>query len=65
MRIIRKKSINKENLKNQLINLLKEQFNIRLQLASGKLKKTHLIRQVRKKIACIKTLLIDRISNEL
>lgn len=65
MCIVKYENTNKDDLEKILINLLKEQFNIRLQLASGKLKKTHLIRNVRKKIACVKTFLMNRMSNKL
>nr|WP_232512972.1 50S ribosomal protein L29 [Buchnera aphidicola] len=63
--MIIEKNILQKDLEEKLLGLLKEQFNIRLQLASGKLKKTHLIRKVRKDIARIKTLLMDRINNKL
>ncbi|VFP88711.1 50S ribosomal protein L29 [Buchnera aphidicola (Cinara piceae)] len=65
MNMIIEKNILQKDLEEKLLGLLKEQFNIRLQLASGKLKKTHLIRKVRKDIARIKTLLMDRINNKL
>ncbi|WP_075434124.1 50S ribosomal protein L29 [Buchnera aphidicola] len=63
MHIIKKKNVLQHDLRNLLTGLLKEQFNIRLQIAAGKLKKTHLVKQVRKKIARVKTLLTNRIKN--
>ncbi|WP_420021835.1 50S ribosomal protein L29 [Buchnera aphidicola] len=63
--MIIQKNILQKDLEEKLFELLKEQFNMRLQLSSGKLKKTHLIRKVRKDIARIKTLLTDRINNTL
>ncbi|VFP81618.1 50S ribosomal protein L29 [Buchnera aphidicola] len=63
MNMIIQKNILQKDLEEKLLELLKEQFNMRLQLSSGKLKKTHLIRKVRKDIARIKTLLTDRINN--
>ncbi|VFP79336.1 50S ribosomal protein L29 [Buchnera aphidicola (Cinara curtihirsuta)] len=65
MNMIIQKNILQKDLEEKLFELLKEQFNMRLQLSSGKLKKTHLIRKVRKDIARIKTLLTDRINNTL
>ncbi|MGI4816491.1 MAG: 50S ribosomal protein L29 [Janthinobacterium lividum] len=53
----------KQDLKKKLLELLQEQLNMRLQLASGKLKKTHIIKKIRKEIARIKTILADRINN--
>ncbi|WP_075432249.1 50S ribosomal protein L29 [Buchnera aphidicola] len=44
-----------------LVRLLKEKLNLRLQLSSGKLKKFHLIKQVKCNIARIKTVLTHRI----
>jgi len=46
-----------DQLSEQLINLKKEQFNLRFQRATGRLEKTHRVDQVRKDIARIKTVL--------
>jgi large subunit ribosomal protein L29 len=46
-----------DQLKDQLLNLKKEQFNLRFQGATGQLEKTHRVNQVRKDIARIKTVL--------
>ncbi len=46
-----------EELNVELCNLRKEYLNLRIQLSSGKLKKTHLIRLCRKNIARIKNFL--------
>lgn len=54
----RKKSC--QNLNIELSQLLREQFNLRMQSASGKLKQSHLLRKVRKKIAQVKTLLTEK-----
>ncbi|AEH39909.1 50S ribosomal protein L29 [Buchnera aphidicola (Cinara tujafilina)] len=43
-----------------LIGLLKEKLNLRLQLSSGKLKKVHLIKCVKRNIARIKTIITYR-----
>ncbi|ABJ90787.1 50S ribosomal protein L29 [Buchnera aphidicola] len=65
MNIIEKNNIDKNHLKKNLLDLLKEQFNIRLQLSSGKLKKTHLVKKNKKDIARIKTVLNKRINHTL
>lgn len=49
-----------DELKDQLIDLRKEQFNLRFQAASGQLENTARVRTVRRDIARIKTLLGDR-----
>ena len=46
-----------DELKDALIALRKEQFNLRFQKASGQLENTARVRQVRREIARIKTLL--------
>lgn len=51
------KNKNVEELNFELLNLFKEYFNLRIQLSSGKLKKTHLIRSCRRNIARVKTFL--------
>jgi large subunit ribosomal protein L29 len=46
-----------DQLKDQLLSLKKEQFNLRFQSATGQLEKTHRVNEVRKDIARIKTVL--------
>ena len=46
-----------DQLSEQLLNLKKEQFNLRFQQATGQLEKTHRVDEVRKDIARIKTVL--------
>jgi large subunit ribosomal protein L29 len=46
-----------DQLREQLLDLKKEQFNLRFQKASGQLENTARVRQVRRDIARIKTLL--------
>ena len=49
-----------DELKESLMNLRKEQFNLRFQQASGQLENTARVRQVRRDIARIKTILRDK-----
>ncbi|CAL4325760.1 50S ribosomal protein L29 [Buchnera aphidicola] len=51
---------NCQDLNIELLQLLREQFNLRMQSASGKLKQSHLLRKVRRNIAQVKTLLIQK-----
>lgn len=53
----RKKNIKELNI--ELLQLLREQFNLRMQSVSGKLKQPHLLRKVRRSIAQVKTLLTE------
>ena len=46
-----------DQLSENLINLKKEQFNLRFQRATGQMEKTHRVDEVRKDIARIKTVL--------
>ena len=55
---LRQKSV--DQLKEQVIALKKEQFNLRFQRASGLLENTARVRAVRREIATIKTLLGER-----
>ena len=49
-----------DELKTQLADLRKEQFNLRFQRASGQLENTARVRQVRRDIARIMTILGER-----
>jgi large subunit ribosomal protein L29 len=50
----------KDQLKSQLLTLKKEAFNLRFQKASGQLENTARVRQVRRDIARIQTLLNEQ-----
>lgn len=49
-----------DELKDRLLQLKREQFNLRFQKASGQLEKTARISEVRKAIARIKTILGEK-----
>lgn len=49
-----------DELKDRLLQLKREQFNLRFQKASGQLEKTARINEVRKDIARIKTILGEK-----
>jgi len=53
-----------DELSDQLGNLEKEAFNLRFQQASGQLENTARVRQVRRDIARVKTLLSGRAGAE-
>ncbi|WP_343153539.1 50S ribosomal protein L29 [Buchnera aphidicola (Mindarus keteleerifoliae)] len=54
-----------EELKIELSELLREQFNLRVQFSSKKLQKVHLLKESRKKIARVKTFLHGKIRGKL
>ena len=46
-----------EQLNEELLGLLGEQFNLRMQTATGQLNQTHMLKQVRRDIARVKTVI--------
>lgn len=49
-----------DQLKDELLKLKKEQFNLRFQAATGQLEKTGRVSEVRRDIARIKTILREK-----
>ena len=47
-------------LKEELLNLRKEQFNLRMQQGVGEMSKPHLFKNVRRDIARVKTVLAEK-----
>ena len=47
-------------LHDELLKLRKEQFALRMQEASGQLGQFHLLREVRKEIARVKTIIVEK-----
>lgn len=47
-------------LKEELLNLRKEQFNLRMQQGAGEMSKPHLFKNVRRDIARVKTILAEK-----
>ncbi|MBS7325066.1 MAG: 50S ribosomal protein L29 [Gammaproteobacteria bacterium] len=52
---LREKTV--EQLNEQLLGLLRDQFNLRMQKATGQLNQSHLMSKVRRDIARVKTVL--------
>ena len=50
------KALSTDQLTDELLNLKKEQFNLRFQRATGQLENTGRVREVRRDIARVKTL---------
>ncbi|MFN3858270.1 MAG: 50S ribosomal protein L29 [Caulobacter sp.] len=57
MKIDQVRAMTPDQLAETLLNLKKEQFNLRFQAATGQLEKTHRANEIRKDIARIKTVL--------
>ena len=57
MKIDEVRGLSPDQLAETLLNLKKEQFNLRFQAATSQLEKTHRVDEVRKDIARIKTVL--------
>ena len=55
---LRDKSV--EDLNGELLALLREQFNLRMQNGSGQLSRPHLVKEVRRNIARVKTILNEK-----
>ncbi len=55
---LREKSV--EELNKQLIDLLSEQFKLRIQKSTGQLGQSHLLKETRRDIARVKTLLTEK-----
>lgn len=55
---LREKSL--EGLREELLAIKQEQFNLRMQKATGQESKSHLIRIARKNVARIKTILTQK-----
>jgi large subunit ribosomal protein L29 len=54
------RAMSPDQLKDELLKLKKEQFNLRFQRATGQLEKTHRINQIRKDVALVKTMMNEK-----
>ncbi|MGN0915780.1 MAG: 50S ribosomal protein L29 [Succinivibrio sp.] len=59
---LRNKSV--EELKAELSNLQREQFNLRFSLKAGQLQQTDNVRKVRRDIARINTIISEKLNSE-
>ncbi|MCK7598730.1 50S ribosomal protein L29 [Microbulbifer sp. CAU 1566] len=58
---LRSKSV--EELNQELLSQLEAQFKLRMQKSTGQLNQTHLLKQTRRDIARIKTVLTEKAGN--
>ena len=54
------RALGSEELQEELLRLLKEHFNLRMQRASGQLGQTHLLAETRRDIARVKTVMREQ-----
>ena len=57
------RSLTVDELESKLLELKKEQFNLRIQQSTGQLQNTANVRKIRREIAKINTLLTERKKN--
>lgn len=57
MKIADVRALTADQLNDALLQLKKEQFNLRFQAATGQMEKTHRVEEVRRDIARIKTVI--------
>ncbi|MBI2720208.1 MAG: 50S ribosomal protein L29 [Rhizobiales bacterium] len=55
MKITDVRAMSKDQLKDEILKLKKEQFNLRFQKATGQIENTARVRQIRRDIARLKT----------
>ncbi|MFT7006318.1 MAG: large subunit ribosomal protein L29 [Colwellia sp.] len=60
MKVSELKAKSIEELNAELLALLREQFNYRMQASTGQLAQTHLLRIVRRNIARVKTIITEK-----
>ena len=58
---LREKTV--DDLNSELMALLREQFNLRMQNGSGQLSRPHQLKEVRRNIARVKTVLNEKAGN--
>ena len=54
------RELGNEELQEELLRLVKEHFNLRMQRASGQLGQTHLLEETRRDIARVKTVMREQ-----
>ena len=64
MKAVDVRALTEDQLGDELLKLKKEQFNLRFQKATGQLEKSSRVREVRRDIARIKTIMAEKKSAE-
>ena len=61
MKVSEIRDLDGDELQGELIKLRREQFNLRMQRASGQLGQSHLLEEARRDIARIKTIMQEKV----
>ncbi len=61
MKVSEIRDLDGDELQGELIKLRREQFNLRMQRASGQLGQSHLLEEARRDIARIKTIMQEKL----
>ena len=61
MKVSEIRDLDGDELQGELIKLRREQFNLRMQRASGQLGQSHLLEEARRDIARIKTVMQEKV----
>ena len=60
MKAVDARAMSADEMNDELVKLKKEQFNLRFQAATGQLEKTARVREVRRDIARLKTIMAEK-----
>ncbi len=60
MKVSEMKEKNVDELNEELLNLKREHFNLRMQKGSGQLEQSHRLKEVRRDVARVKTILTQK-----
>jgi large subunit ribosomal protein L29 len=63
MKVAQIRDLTPDQLKDELVKLKKEQFNLRFQRATGQLENTSRVRDLRRDIARIQTVLNEKVAH--
>lgn len=63
MKLTELRACSVQHLQAELGSLLREQFNLKIQFRAGKLKQTHRLKKVKKKIVKVKTIMNEKIKD--
>jgi large subunit ribosomal protein L29 len=58
------RALDAQKLNEEMLEMRRELFNLNLQKTTGQLTQTHRLRQVKKRIACAKTILTEKASEK-
>ena len=60
MKAVELRKKDEAGLRKELLDLRREQFNLRMQIATGQLSRTHRFKEIRREIARVKTVMNEK-----